>query len=276
MNKMLCVLPYCSKDIESAKNLLQWITTLGGCPRHSCLLIADVTVPKEQRMEVKALALPSFASVDGIPVAIPTTGYAPNHMFMLAAQQIMFSYKWPWLWLEPDAVPLIHGWLDALADEYAVSPKRFLGNLVKGDQPGLPELHLTGVSIYPPDAFPIYDAFASIKSANVAWDMEAATAVVPRAKHTCLIQSFWGTRELPPTFVKETAAGQPPNALPFSFLKPEAVLFHRCKDGTLIDLLRQQEKILSTIVPPFDTPPPKRGPGRPPKNSPALVSEIIT
>src|ERR1044071_9086241 len=161
MNRVLCVLPYCQKDIESAKNLLKWISELGGCSPHTCILIADSTIPKEERLAVKELALPSFSQVDGIPVAIPATGYAPNHMFMLAAQQIMFSYKWPWLWLEPDVVPLVPGWLDKLADEYANSPKRFLGNLVKGNQPGLPEVHLTGVSIYPPDAFAFYDAFAS-------------------------------------------------------------------------------------------------------------------
>lgn len=237
---MLVVLPYHSRDLELAKNLLRWIGELGGCPGHSCLLIADATIPKEERRAVKELALPSFANVDTIPVVIPEAGYAPNHMFMLAAQQVMFSYKLPWLWLEPDCVPLKPGWLSTLSAEYAGSPKRLLGNLIEGTQPGLPAVHLTGVSIYPCDVFPMFDAFASIKSANVAWDMEAATATVPRAKNSQFMAHFWGTRELPPTFVKEAAAGLPKNALPLSFIKPDAVLFHRSKDGTLINLLREK------------------------------------
>lgn len=240
MNPIIATIAYCKHDIELAKNLLKWIGELGGCPGHSCILVADNVIPKEERKAMKELALPSFANVDTIPVAIPATGFAPNHMFMLAAQQIMFSYKLPWLWLEPDCVPLKSGWLSRLSEEYAGSPKRLMGNLIDSTQPGLPAVHLTGVSIYPCDVFPLFDAFKSISSANVAWDMEAAGATVPRAKNSQFMQHLWGTRELPPTFVKESAAGQPVNAKPLSFIRPDAVLYHRNKDGTLINLLREQ------------------------------------
>lgn len=263
MKPLIAVIPYHAKDLESARNLLTWIKELGGCPGHSCILAADATVPKEKRQEIKALARQSFENADTIPLAIPERGYAPNHMFMLTAQQIMFSYKLPWLWLEPDAVPIRSGWLSTLSEEYAGSPKRLLGGLVESNQPGLPAVHLTGVSIYPCDVFPLFDGFASIKSANVAWDMEAASATVPRAKNSQYMQHFWGTRELAPTFVKETAAGQPPNALTLEFIKADVVLFHRNKDGTLIELLREQLKH-ETIAPVSETP--KRR-GRPPKNS---------
>jgi hypothetical protein len=283
---LLAVLPYCSKDIELAKNLLKWIGELGGCPGHSCLLIADSVVPKEERAAVKALAIPSFANVDTIPVSIPERGFAPNHMFMLAAQQVMFSYKLPWLWLEPDCVPLKSGWLSVLSAEYAGSPKRLLGNLIEATQPGLPAVHLSGVSIYPPDVFPLYDAFASIKSANVAWDMEAASAAVPRAKNSQFMQHLWGQRDLPPTFVKEAAAGLPVNAKALDFIQPDAVLFHRCKDSSLISLLRERSMFTPlnryviekdavriapappTSIPNPDYITPKRR-GRPPKVNPA-------
>lgn len=255
MNKLLCVIPYCQNDLDLAKNLLNWIAELGDNHGHACILAADSLVPKETRMELKLLAKQSFDHVDTIPLEIPQTGFAPNHMFMLTAQQILFSYKWPFLWCEPDATPLKPGWLDALANEYAYSPKRFLGTLVESNQPGLPAVHLPGVAIYPPDAFTLYDTFASIKSANVAWDMEAATAVVPRAKTSSLFQAFWGKRDLPPTFVREKNGQSPINALPLSFLRPDAVLFHRCKDGSLISLLRE-------------TPTAPKRRGRPPKNPP--------
>lgn len=254
MNPLLAVIGYCKKDIDQAKNLLKWIGQLGGCPGHSCLLIADSVIPKDERKAVKEIALPSFANADTIPVAIPEKGYAPNHMFMLAAQQVMFSYKLPWLWLEPDCVPLKPGWLSTLSEEYAGSPKRLLGGLIESTQPGSPAVHLTGVSIYPPDVFPLFDAFASIKSANVAWDMEAASATVPRAKNSAFMQHLWGQRDLPPSFVREAVAGHAKNVLPLAFIRPDAVLFHRCKDGSLINLLRETP-----------TTPAKRGPGRPPK-----------
>lgn len=265
MTPLLAVIGYHPGDVELTKKLLGWIAELGGCPGHSCLLTPDSTVPKEQRTAVNELARPSFAHVGTIPLTIPKTGFAPNHMFMLAAQQIHASYKLPWLWLEPDCVPLKAGWLSALSEEYAGSPKRLLGGLIESTQPGLPAIHLTGVSIYPPDVFPLFDSFASIKSANVAFDMEAATGTVPRAKNSRLMQNFWGKRDLPPTFVKEVTAGQPDNALPISFIKPEAVLFHRNKDGTLINLMRETLKpktVTATAILPET---PKRGPGRPPK-----------
>lgn len=276
MTPLIAVLPYHRGDIELAKNLLLWIKELGGCPGHSCILVADNVIPKEERQAVKALALPSFANVDTIPVAIPSTGFAPNHMFLMAAQQIMFSYKLPWLWMEPDCVPLKPGWLSTLSAEYAGSPKRLLGNLIEATQPGLPSVHLTGVSIYPCDVFPLFDAFKSLSSANVAWDMEAASATVPRAKNSQFMSHLWGTRELPPTFVKESAAGLPVNAKPLSFINPDAVLFHRVKDGSLINLLREQlaqRPIEIITLPNFkaldDSLKPRRG--RPPK-TPALVS----
>lgn len=269
MNRLICVIPYCAHDVDLAKNLLTWIGQLGGCPGHSCVLAPDAVVPKDQRMALKALALQTFDNVETHVITPPQDGYAPNHMFMLTAKQIMANFKMPWLWCEPDAVPLKHGWLDQLATEYAQSPKRFVGNLVNGNQPGLPAVHLTGVSIYPPDAFEVYEKFPSIRSANVAWDMEAASDVVPRSQHTDLIQSFWGKRDLPPTFVKEKLAGSPENALPLSFISPEAVLFHRSKDGSLINLLREQEtqSKLQESPEPITTTAPRRG--RPPKNHPA-------
>lgn len=265
MNKLLCVIPYHQGDLQLAQNLLLWIAELGGCRNHACILAADNGVPKETRMELKQRALQSFDFVETLVLDIPKTGHLPNHMFMLTAREIMQRYKWPWLWLEPDAVPLKPGWLDALAEEYANSPKRFLGNLIEANQPGLPHVHLTGVSIYPPDAYTLYDEFASIKSANVAWDMEAASAVVPKAANSNLMSHFWGKRDLPPTFVKEKTNGHPINALPLSFIKPNAVLYHRNKDGTLIQLLRETRIASAEPVVPEPIASPRRG--RPPKQS---------
>lgn len=272
MNPIICVIPYCQKDLELAKNLLKWIGELNGCGCHSCVLIADSNVSKEERLALKELAIPSFFHVESLPVNISTFGFAPNHMFMSAAQQMMLKFKQPWLWLEPDAVPLREGWLDAISKAYDLSPKRFLGSLISADQPGLPATHLSGVAVYPNDAFPIFDAFASLKSANVAWDMETALDVVPRAAHSDLFQHFWGKQGMSPTFVKDDVSPRPENGLPFSFIRPDAALFHRNKDGTLINLLRErlnapQEQSSQPIIPEI----PKRR-GRPPKHSPAITS----
>jgi hypothetical protein len=244
MNPLLAVIPYHAGDIKGAKNLLTFIIELGGCLKHSCLLVADAAVDKSERSEVLALAQRSFSSSGSLPVVARPVGFPPNFMFLSAARHIMQCHKSAWLWLEPDCVPLVPGWLDALATEYDSSTKRFMGCLVESTQPGVPKVHLPGCSIYPPDAYPHFEEIESLKREIVAWDMESAASIVPRSANTKLIQHFWGKRNLPPTFVelKRTDLNYPENALDLTFLKPEAVLFHRNKDGTLLRLIQEMRR----------------------------------
>ena len=88
-----------------------------------------------------------------------------------------------------------------------------------------------------------------------------------RSHNTPLIQHFWGKPDLAPTFREVKGEHDPENTIPMGFIKPEAVLWHRSKDGTLIDLLRARK----------NTETPKRpGPGRPRKEAagPLLVSSL--
>jgi len=248
MTPLLVVLPYCSKDLKSAQALLDWINELGGCDQHSCLLVADSAIDKNDRQSLHGSAKKCFYSTGTLPVMTKPVGFPPNRMFLAAAQHILQCYKSAWLWLEPDCVPLKAGWLDSLSVEYEKSTKRFMGALVESNQPGIPQTHLPGCSIYPPDAFTLYESIASLKTEMVAWDMEAAQSVVPRVRETRLIQHFWGKKELPPTFVERKQAGTEyaENTLDLKFLHPEAVLFHRNKDGTLIRCLRSAAEKVRT------------------------------
>ena len=124
----------------------------------------------------------------------------------------------------------------------------------------------------------IYNEIETLKTENVAWDIEAAASIVPRAEDTKLIRHFWGTKEQPPVFVDERKPDSPPNhqAIEFAF-RDGAVLFHRSKDGTLIDLLRKKymltgEQPVPQPVPEAPAVPEKRKPGRPPKQSTPAMS----
>ena len=252
---LIAVLPYCRKDQALATKLLQWISDLGGCKDHSCILLADTQVPEVERAALKELARKSFRHAGTLPCTPPKAAlHPPNFMFLMAAQQMQLSYKLPWLWLEPDCVPLRAQWLDLIANEYALCCKKFMGNLTTGKQEGLPTVHLPGVSVYPNNAYDLYSKIESLKTENVAWDMEAAGAVVPRSAHTSLIHHFWGEPELPPTFVLQRKPDSPQNCLQLGFINKNAVLFHRCKDGSLIELLRSVLKIPAAIP----TPPPAK------------------
>lgn len=269
MNTLTVVIPYHGKDLESARRLLNWIHEIGTSPRHSCMLVADAGVEKKDRDELKENACRSFRHVGTLPVNVLPVGFAPNQMFLAAARQIHSTQKLPWLWLEPDCVPLKATWADNLADTYAEVPQKFMGPIVHSTQPGLPATHLTGCSVYPPDAFALYDTVESLKGQNVAWDIESAHLIVPRACHTDLIQHHWGEAGWPPTFVmhKQVGTAYAKNVVDMDFINPKAVLFHRVKDDSLINMLRlqrQSQKIAERPVVEV-----KRGPGRPPKSSEA-------
>jgi hypothetical protein len=68
--------------------------------------------------------------------------------------------------------------------------------------------------------------------------------VIQKAEATDLIQSYYGQRDLAPTFVAKREEGKtyPINTFDLSKLDKNAVLFHRCKDGSLIDALRERRK----------------------------------
>jgi hypothetical protein len=76
-----------------------------------------------------------------------------------------------------------------------------------------------------------------------AFDMATAPVTVPLSAHTKLLQHFWGpTRDNPPTFAEVKTAESPINTFTLANLNPEAVVFHRNKDGTLLKLLGFKSK----------------------------------
>jgi hypothetical protein len=84
---------------------------------------------------------------------------------------------------------------------------------------------------------------------SVAWDVSTAYVTVPLAAHTEAIQWFWGQPDLPPTFVRRKTPASPVNTFTLATLNPNAVLFHRNKDGTLIELLKRQMWEKTTSIP---------------------------
>jgi hypothetical protein len=244
MNPILVVLPYHNGDIELARKLLEWIAELGSCKPHSILLCADATVPRDKVLELMAIARPHFSVTRTMLVAVPAPAegkpvWPPNVMFLNAARQVRDQFRLDFLWLEPDAIPIYSGWLDDIAEEYSECPYRFMGSLIKQQgQEGLPPEYLNGVAVYPNDAFDLFDKLTSIKDSSQAFDIGSASFVVPKSLNTLLIHHYYGTKELPPVFVETRAPDAPKNYVMLDFVPLQAAIFHRSKDGKLIDLLR--------------------------------------
>ena len=268
---MLLTLAYCNKDVDQTRRLLLWIEKLS--PKlgpHCCLLSADALVPHETKLEIAAIAKRIFYYTETAIINVPldATGWpkAPNAMFRITCQHVQECYKLPFFWMEPDCVPLKPSWLDELALSYSRSPKRFMGAMIRSQQPPMPPVHLAGCAIYPHDA---YTAMEPFTTTDRAWDIANAAYVIQRAADTPLIHHHYGTMELPPTFKETKAPGDPENTCTLDFIRDGAAVFHRVKDNTLIDLLAK--RLDSAAVPAAEPTkaateaPVKRGPGRPRK-----------
>lgn len=241
--QLLVVIPYCLKDVAQAKALLNWIHTISpSLAPHCCLLAADADVPHETKTELGIVARSIFFQAETaiIPMPAGVTGWplASNAMFQTAARHIRECYKLPWFWMEPDCIPLVPSWLDELALHYSRSPKKMMGAHIRASQPPLPPVHLAGCAIYPNDTQDLLKVAAENNTS--AWDMAAAGYSVPRSTDTPLIHHHYGEVALPPIFKETRGPADPLNTCTLDFIRKGAVVFHRCKDGSLIDLLAKQ------------------------------------
>lgn len=246
MNPLLITIPYCEKDVDLTRKMLTWMLELGDQRPNSCMLAADSLIPLDTVKSLADIIRPIFLNVETMLVPVPgdKQGWpkAPNVMFENVARQVMKCYKTPFFWMEPDAVPLDASWSIELASEYGLSPKRYMGPFIKNTtgQMDVPETHMSGCSVYPNDAFSDLETFTQ---ADGSWDISSANFVVPRARNTNLIKHYYGTMDLAPVFVDEREDGSPINHVTIEKMIPEsAVVFHRCKDGSLIDILRERRK----------------------------------
>lgn len=240
MQKLNVVLAYHGGDIELTKNLLRWVLKQNGGVQlpNTILLFGDGALSREQRAEVKTIAMDSFMDVRSYPVHVETSMQkwptGPNLMFLQAMRTCQENFRDSWLWLEPDSTPLKAGWLQTLEKAYYGQPSRYFGTWsVRGQGSSeLPERWMSGVGVYPNDAFTELAVFCGSEK---PFDVVANTVTSSRLRETDLIQQYWGTKDVPPTFGPVSIAGT--NILGASELRPEAVLFHRVKDGSLIRVL---------------------------------------
>jgi hypothetical protein len=259
MNKnyiLLAVIATHNGDFTHAENLIRWIGELDGKLPLPALIVVDQTVAPERCESLFKQAKEFFCHVRLITAQVSQTGWKPNKMFLVAAQYVRDNYGCPFLWLEPDCVPLKPNWLGDINMAYHESPLRYMGAIIEQTgQKGLPPKHLTGCSVYPNDAIDTFDKMASVTGGREAWDIAGGEKIATAAQNTPLIQHFWGEPTKWPVFVEQRAADAPDNHVMLDFLKPDAVLFHRDKEGTLIPILRKNKvAVPAPFVPtPFDT-----------------------
>lgn len=235
---MNVVIPFHNGDARLAIDLVKWIGQLGLVRPGSIVLLydsgtseANISMVFESCREFD-MSYKTERSVSGWPAG-------SNVLFGLALESCS-DLKGPWLWLEPDAIPLKAGWLDAIRKEYAACGKRYMGNVYVCNNPRLPNRLMSGIGVYPADA---KNDLLHFTKTRIAWDVEAARFLVENCHHTKLIHHFWGIAGLPPTFAPTRTDSSPPNTFTLESIHKDAVIFHRNKDGTLMNLLKEIQTI---------------------------------
>jgi hypothetical protein len=231
---MNVVLPFSPGDADQALLLLEFIGQLGGCQEFGALLVVDAAVDWGKCVDAITLANRIFRSASLVCTEAPVEGWpaGANALWRLAANHAKANNV-PFLWLEPDTVPLKRGWLVSI---HKMRGSGYFGHIY--DWPEQGKQLLSGVAVYPPDAIDVIGPCIDAHPTQ-AWDVSSADFVLRHATPTKLIQHIWGEKELPPTFVEAKTPNSPRNAFALSDLFPEAVLFHRNKDGTLLNILRR-------------------------------------
>jgi len=215
--KLLTVVPICKEDAARAELLLDIIYQIEGRKSSGYgLLVFEPNVHAEMRDKLIIAAQLAFESVDvhqiqKLVVASPDKGAAVYAMFSETARFVSQGYRCPWLWVEPDCMPLKPGWRDALAEAYDAQPRRYLSRWLKfGEQTGIGR-----VGVYP------VNINVDLEIANVA-QVPFAYSVVNKSTKSELFQ------EAVITSIEQ--AGK---------IRPDAVLLHSDKQGLLADWVRQ-------------------------------------
>jgi hypothetical protein len=246
---MLIVLPFCRKDAEDMEKLILWMLELDRGAPYDCLLSYDDDTPLGWVDRVEAAAKRFFKSVARFSYCqppVPGWPAAPNWAWQSVAR---FMYerqpREPWFWIESDAIPIKSGWLTTIVSEFLGSGKDFGGHVVETMG------HMNGVGIYPWNVMARSDR--AMLTRGAAWDYvlkDAETGCIVELNH--LMQHAWNVRH---DGLVWNGDGRPISFRSrddlVRYLDFNCYLFHRCKDGSLIDQLKawkedQRQKDIDT------------------------------
>ena len=234
---MFVVFPICHKDVDIAEKLLKWAKHIEGKVEYPALIVHDdlcdpikvVSIANDYFSAVKVI---SYAHWKGREQKWP----APqNFQFQQTASYISANKpfgKDSWFWWEPDATPLKPGWLKILDDRYKEGGKPFMGHVVTGDPYGNGQSlsWMTGVGVYPFNMSG--KSLRAMTTVEHPWDVVGARDIMPQCQPANdLIQHVWERNGAPYHFIDRADAQ--------AILQKDAVIFHRCKDGSLMDALNE-------------------------------------
>lgn len=228
---MILVLPFHSGDEPLAFKNVSWLAELDKRIDAECLLPYDTTTQPDRIAEVCKRVFTKVHTFQYNPPPIKKWPQASNWAFHECAWHIMQKFKGkPWLWLESDCVALKSGWFEAIRKCHEGGGKPFTGHW------NYQTKVWNGVSVYPWNTPEFGTKLMLVE--NNPWDVHASSDILPNlniANH--LFQHIWHDHDTKEAYTfpnQETVR---------RVIRPGVVLFHRCKDGTLLDRLKGMDDL---------------------------------
>jgi hypothetical protein len=248
---MNIVFSYHNGDAELALLSAKAITAMGINMRHKATVCAinDTAFLHEITEELKK----SFPEVGRI---IAQDGYnnwplGPNQMFSDAAAQC-YAVNEPWMFWEPDCVPMKSGWADDLETEFRKEPA-ILGHKYEGgvatNGKNIYNM-IVGSAIYPPNFLDFCPSARSLDTYNMAyrnaenypepWDVRCRWNFMAIGRDCPLLRTYWKSvnyqwKDGKIVFFAENSEAEAIQEVtcPDRFISSQAVVIHGCKDGSL-------------------------------------------
>lgn len=229
---MTIVLPFYSGDAWLLEKNLRWMQELDTKLDYDCILSFD---NETDPTNVKAIARDLFRSIREIRydrIAESQWPRPQNNAFTSTAWQ-MEKLGQPWLWFETDAVPIKPGWLDRINESHLKNKKPFTGHWNEESNV------FNGTAVYPPNVarYSVRAMTATLTNGKDGrqppWDVYGSGEIEPYLnKANDIFQHKWEHDGASPTFPDIKSVSE--------ILRNGISVFHRCKDGTLIDRIRQR------------------------------------
>jgi hypothetical protein len=228
------VFPFCSKDGTPALKLMKWIAELTPPTDHPIVLSYDMQTPPSMVEAIADAAKGTFRSIKTLSYSPPHQDQWPPTVAFKAAATYMEKSGKPWLWMEFDAVPLVPHWLDRLQEVYWSCGKAFAG-------PIIPLMgHQNGTGIYPantPKRIP-----RALGMMRTAWDVTMKPEMIFDCHdlHPIFFHAWTSDGKDFHPYNGGSVPSFPKGSPLLGKIPKESVVFHRNKDLTLIDRLRER------------------------------------
>jgi hypothetical protein len=175
----------------------------------------------------------------------------PNQMFSDAAAQC-YSVNEPWMFWEPDCVPMKSGWVDDLEAEFRKKPA-ILGHQYEGGMATNGKniyKMIVGSAVYPPNFLDFCPSARSLDNYNLAyrsagtipepWDVRCRWNFMAIGRDCPLLRTYWKSvnyqwKDGKIVFFAEDPEAQAVQGVtcPDRVISSKAVVIHGCKDGSL-------------------------------------------